>query len=119
MLPSKPKYSVIQIDAESQPQDSGISLALREAITNATRHDGAKELTLTMALNKENLMVTLNDDLGISGVNRGGGQTNVAVLESRSLSQRLRIVKGHAFSAGLKEGRLLAVNIPLDFTENE
>jgi hypothetical protein len=29
------------------------------------------------------------------------------------------MVNGHAFSTGLKDGTLLAVNIPLDFTENE
>jgi signal transduction histidine kinase len=96
-----------------------IEYLVREAIANAARHDGVRELTLTMALNNRNLMITLNDDLGATSENGRGKQNKVAMLKSRSLMQRLTMVKGNVLSAGLKVGTLLAVNIPLDFTEND
>ncbi|WP_417818941.1 sensor histidine kinase [Tritonibacter scottomollicae] len=106
----------LSVDRESA---ENIEYLVREIIANAIRHAGAKQLTFAMALSKGNLMMTLKDELSAPNAQTGTAQAAREILASRSLSQRLEMVNGHAYSEGLEDSTLLAINIPMDFTEND
>jgi len=72
-----------------------------------------------MALSKEVLIITLKDDLSASNVQADSVRAAREILASRSLSQRLELVNGHAYSEGLEDSTLLSISIPMDFTEND
>ena len=110
------KEPVLPVDRESA---ENIEYLVREIIANAIRHAGAKQLTFAMALSKGDLMMTLKDDLSVSNAQTGSAYAAREILASRSLSQRLEMVNGKAYSVGLEDSTLLAISIPMDFTENE
>jgi len=106
----------LPVDHESA---ENIEFLIRELIANAIRHAGAKQLTFGMALSKEVLIITLKDDLSASNVQADSVRAAREILASRSLSQRLELVNGHAYSEGLEDSTLLSISIPMDFTEND
>lgn len=106
----------LPVDKESA---ENIEYLIREAVANAIRHAGAKQLTVALALNKGNLLMTLKDDHVDTSRNSSGPQAAQSILQSRSLIQRLALVNGHAYSDGMEDSTLLAISIPMDFTANE
>lgn len=106
----------LPVDRESA---ENIEFLVRELIANAIRHAGSKQLTFAMALNKGYLMITLKDDLCASEVQVDSAHAAREILASRSLSQRLEMVNGLAYSEGLEDCTLLSISIPMDFTEND
>jgi signal transduction histidine kinase len=106
----------LPVDKESA---ENIEYLIREAVANAIRHAGAKQLTVALALNQGNLLMTLKDDLVGPGRDSSGHEAAQSILRSRSLIQRLALVNGHAYSDGLEDSTLLVISIPMDFTANE
>ncbi|ASK88415.1 sensor histidine kinase [Sphingorhabdus sp. SMR4y] len=106
----------LPVDHESA---KNIEYLVREIIANAIRHAGAKQLTFAMALSKGVLIMTLKDDLSASNLQTDSVHAAREILTSRSLSQRLELVDGHAYSEGLEDSTLLSISIPMDFTEND
>ena len=64
-------------------------------------------------------MISLKDDLNASNTQTNSAHAARDILASRSLSQRLAMVNGQAYAVGLEDSTLLAISIPMDFTEND
>lgn len=106
----------LPVDRESA---ENIEHLVREIIANAIRHAKAKQLTFALALSQGDLMMSLKDDLNASNTQTNSAHAARDILASRSLSQRLEMVNGQAYAVGLEDSTLLAISIPMDFTEND
>lgn len=104
----------LPVDQESA---ENIEYLVREAVANAIRHAGAKQLSIALALNKGSLIMTVKNDQ-LDGAKTDMASAARSILDSRSLQQRLALVNGNAYSEKLEAGTLLAMRIPMDFTAN-
>ncbi|HEV7233506.1 MAG TPA: hypothetical protein VGN36_04620 [Sphingorhabdus sp.] len=99
----------IPVDPESS---FNIEHLLREVIANAVRHAKSKNLTVSLSLKQDALMLAVTD-LSPSSGGTQDYEKPALTLKSASLRDRLRLVSGEAYAEGLGKGTLLSIRIPM------
>jgi signal transduction histidine kinase len=91
-----------------------LELLIREAISNAVRYAGARQFTVRLATDGEQLFVSIKSDGQPPAPSRQVDEDGAERIASRSLERRIVMLAGTAYEEAISAGTLLAIRLPVE-----
>lgn len=91
-----------------------LELLIREAISNAVRYAGARQFTVRLASDGEQLFVSIKSDGQPPDPARQVDEDGAERIASRSLERRIVMLGGTAYEEAISAGTLLAIRLPVE-----
>jgi signal transduction histidine kinase len=91
-----------------------LELLIREAISNAVRYAGARQFTVRLATDGEQLFVSIKSDGRPPDPSRQIDEDGAERIASRSLERRIVMLGGTAYEEAISAGTLLAIRLPVE-----
>jgi signal transduction histidine kinase len=90
-----------------------VEFLVREAISNAVQHARAKSIHVAVAMQDDELLITIRND-GRRGTLLDSGSAHAEGVASRSLQRRLKMLGATAYEDPMESGALLSLRIPVE-----
>ncbi len=90
-----------------------VEFLVREAISNAVQHARARSIHVAVAMQDDELLITIRND-GKRGTLLDAGSAHAEGVASRSLQRRLKMLGATAYEDPMESGALLSLRIPVE-----